>query len=64
MKYKPNKYTGRSLMKNGGKTVDGIKDANKSARREFMKGNRVAYKKGGSTQPEYKSGEMHQCKPL
>ena len=25
---------------------------------------RMMYKKGGSTQPEYKSGEMHQCKPL
>ena len=25
---------------------------------------RMMYRKGGSTQPEYKSGEMHQCKPL
>lgn len=27
-------------------------------------GGRMKYNKGGSTQPEYKSGEMHQCKPL
>ena len=47
---------------------------NSEARREPMYGGgmkrkkanmgRMMYRKGGSTQPEYKSGEMHQCKPL
>ena len=33
-------------------------------KRKKAAGGRYMYGKGGSTQPEYKSGEMHQCKPL
>jgi hypothetical protein len=31
--------------------------------KKMMDGGRVAYKKGGSAQPNYKSGEMHKCMP-
>ena len=30
---------------------------------KLQNGGRVGYNKGGSTQPEYKSGEMHKCMP-
>jgi len=39
-------------------------DYRKNQRITAYGGGRMKYNKGGSTQPEYKSGEMHQCKPL
>jgi hypothetical protein len=30
---------------------------------KMQNGGRVGYKKGGSAQPNYKSGEMHKCMP-
>ena len=40
------------------KPVDGIMDANKSARREYRKGGKAM--KG--SQPSYKHGDMPKCK--
>jgi hypothetical protein len=31
--------------------------------KSWMVGRMIAYKKGGSAQPDYKSGEMHKCMP-
>ena len=31
--------------------------------KKMMDGGRVGYNKGGSTQPEYKSGDMPKCMP-
>jgi hypothetical protein len=31
--------------------------------KKMMNGGRVGYNKGGSTQPEYKSGDMPKCMP-
>lgn len=43
------------------KPVDGITDANKSARREYAYGGDVKMSKGG--QPKYKHGECPKGKP-
>ena len=47
-------YGKRKKMMDGG--------MNKAERKKANMG-RMMYKDGGSTQPEYKSGEMHKCMP-
>jgi hypothetical protein len=54
-------------MKREGKCIDGMTRSLTSAGEPHLQededGGRVAYKKGGSAQPNYKSGEMHKCMP-
>ena len=52
-------------MERKNKMVGGMMETSiKPKRKQASMGTRLGYRKGGSTQPEYKAGEMHQCKPL
>ena len=48
---------------NGGMTRSQKSSGGKAAMKLQMDGGRVGYNKGGSTQPEYKSGDMPKCMP-
>jgi len=54
-------------MKREKKMYGGMTRSQKSSggtpAKKMMDGGRVGYNKGGSAQPNYKSGEMHKCMP-
>jgi len=51
-------------MKRKNNMAGGMMETSIKPKRKQASTGRMMYRKGGSTQPEYKSGEMHQCKPL
>jgi hypothetical protein len=55
-------YGKRKKMMYGGMTRS-QKSSGGTPAKKMMDGGRVAYNKGGSTQPEYKSGDMPKCMP-
>jgi len=55
-------YGSKKKMMDGGMTRN-KKSSGGTPAKKMMDGGRVGYNKGGSTQPEYKSGEMHKCMP-
>ena len=55
-------YGPKKKMMNGGMTRSQKSSGGKAAMK-LQNGGRVGYNKGGSAQPNYKSGEMHKCMP-
>ena len=55
-------YGPKKKMMNGGITRS-QKSSGGTPAMKLQNGGRVGYNKGGSTQPEYKSGDMPKCMP-
>jgi len=55
-------YGPKKKMMNGGMTRS-QKSSGGTPAMKLQNGGRVGYNKGGSTQPEYKSGDMPKCMP-